>query len=266
MQRVLSYPVEECGEPMASLADAARESGVEVEFSPKPHVLGLPRLYYLRAGQVAGFVAAARAMNRRGWVMRVEDGYRTRQMQRHLGRAPNVFDAILRSVTWELEGRTPEAAFFLRRSMTLIALMPKIGTHMSGSAIDISVLDRATRREIDRGKPYLEMSELTPMASPFVTEAQRRNRREITGVMREHGFTEYPYEFWHYNSGDAYAEMLGQTGRPARYGAIDWEGPGHEAVKPIARPNEPLNTAADIEAEIAAALKRSGAAERPAEH
>ncbi|MCC7191653.1 MAG: hypothetical protein IT444_02630 [Phycisphaeraceae bacterium] len=256
MQRMWTYPVNECGEAMVSLEDAAKDAGAVVEFSDKPHVLGLPRLYYLRAGQIEGFIGAAAAMNKRGWVMRVEDGYRTRQMQKHLARTPGVFDAILRSVIWELGGKTPSPEFFMKRSMTLVASMPKVGTHMSGSAIDISVLDRKTRKEIDRGKPYLEMSELTPMTSPFISAAQRKNRRDITALMRKHGFIEYPYEFWHYNSGDAYYEVLTQSGKPARYGAIDWEGPGYSKVTPIPKPNEPLNSTAEIKKEIDAALKR----------
>lgn len=256
MQRMLTYPVNECGESMVSLEDAAKDAGAEVEFSDKPHVLGLPRLFYLRAGQIESFVGAAAAMNKRGWVMRVEDGFRTRHVQKNVGKAPHVFDAILRSVIWELGGKTPSPEFFLKRSMTLVALMPKLGTHMSGSAIDISVLDRKSRKEIDRGKPYLEMSELTPMTSPFIGAAQRKNRLEITAVMRAHGFIEYPFEFWHYNSGDAYFEVLKSTGKPAHYGAIDWEGPGHSKVTPIAKPNEPLNSPAEIQKEIGAALKR----------
>jgi len=261
MTKILDYPVKECGEKMVALEPAARESGVEVEYSTKPHVLGLPRLYYLREGQMAGFIGAARDMNRRGWVMRVEDGFRTRQMQKFLGRAPYVFDAILKKLIWELDGKLPTPEFFLRRSMTLVALMPKIGTHMSGSAIDISVLERdrrgsdGQRVEIDRGGPYIEMSEKTPMKSPFVTEQQRRNRLDITAIMRAHQWVEYPFEFWHYNFGDAYGEALNNTGKPGRYGAIDWN-PQDNRITPIINPNDPLNSPDEIRGEIEAALKR----------
>jgi zinc D-Ala-D-Ala dipeptidase len=256
MMEVMDYPVQECGERFVDLKQAARDAGVEVTFSDKPHVLGLPRLYYLRQGQIAGFVGAARDMNKRGWIMRVDDGYRTTHMQKHLGRSPQVFSAILKSVIWELGGKTPDPEFFLRRSMTLVALMPKIGTHMSGSAIDISVFDRASGKEIDRGGPYLEMSELTPMLSPFVTEEQRRNRLEITAVMNANGWIEYPYEFWHYNFGDAYGEYIRKTGKPGKYGAVDWSGPETNRVTPIANPKQPLNSHEEIKAEIDAALKR----------
>lgn len=255
MNRVLDYPVEECGEPFVSLPDAAKQAGVEVEFTARPHVKGLPRLYYLRQGQIPGFLGIARDMNARGWVLRVEDGYRTRQMQKFLGREPRVFDSILERVIWELNGQLPTPEFFLRRSMTLVALMPKIGTHMSGSAIDISVLRRDNRQEVDRGGPYIEMSERTPMTSPFVSDQARKNRLEITAVLNKHGFTEYPFEFWHYNSGDAYHEMLHKTGKPARYGAVDWD-PATGKLTPIPKPNEPLNSPEEIKLEIAAALAR----------
>ena len=121
-----------------------------------------------------------------------------------------------------------------RRCSALVASVPKFGTHMSGSAIDISVmhLDDPSR-EVDRGAPYLEMSALTPMGSPFVSDAARRNRREITALMRRHGFVDYPWEFWHYSSGDAYEQVLLQD-RPAgdlRRGAMGpGDEPGHAAA------------------------------------
>ena len=56
--------------------------------------------------------------------------------------------------------------------LTLVAQIPKTGTHMSESAIDISVLDRTTGAEVNRGKPYLELSELTPLNSPEEIQAE----------------------------------------------------------------------------------------------
>jgi D-alanyl-D-alanine dipeptidase len=259
MLRVMDYPVRECGERMVSLVDAARAAGVDVRFASHKHVLGLDRLYYLREGQIPGFVGAAREMNERGWVMKVEDGYRSRQMQKYLGRDPRVFDGILRSLMRELGGKVPTPEFFLHRSMTLVALMPKIGTHMSGSAIDISVFRRDDGTEVDRGGPYIEMSERTPMRSPFVSAQALANRDAITAIMRRHGFVEYPWEFWHYNGGDAYAGLLLETNEPARYGAIDWSGGGDDRITPIANPTEPLNTPEEIRTEIDAALGRLGA-------
>jgi len=254
---ILPYPVQECSEQLVSLRDAAAAAGVEVHFSDRPHVQQLERLFFLREGQIPGFVGAARAMNQRGWVLCVEDGYRTRTIQKYLGRTPQVFDAILRSVRWELGGAVPSAEFMFRRCSALVATVPKFGTHMSGSAIDISVVWRDDpAREVDRGAPYIEMSALTPMASPFVSPQALQNRRDITALMEQHGFVAYPWEFWHYSSGDAYDAFLRGTGKPARYGAVDWD-PASGAVTPVADPTEPLNSEDEIRAEIEAALRRN---------
>jgi D-alanyl-D-alanine dipeptidase len=256
MQRVCQQTVAECGEPMASLAEAAQAAGVALEFSSKPHVLGLPRLYILRVGLIQPVLAAARDMWARGWVMRIEDGFRTRQMQRQLALQPYTFDIILKRVLWELDGRPLTPEWMLRRLSVLVANAPMVGTHMSGSAIDISVLDRATGREIDRGGQYLEMSELTPMDSPFVSQAAQDNRAAITDLMLGHGFVAYPWEFWHYNSGDAYEAVLRGHDQPARYGPIDWES-STGSVQPILSPLQELNSLADIQGMLELAGRRS---------
>jgi D-alanyl-D-alanine dipeptidase len=253
---VLPYPVAECGEPLVSLQEAADVAHVTVQFSERPHVNGLPRLYLLRDGQIPGFIGAAAEMNERGWILRVEDGYRTAQMQKYLGRTPQVFDAVLTSVMWELGGQLPSPEFMFRRCSALVASVPKFGTHMSGSAIDISVVHRDDpSREVDRGAPYLEMSALTPMGSPFVSDAAQRNRQEITALMRGHGFVDYPWEFWHYSSGDAYEQVLRKTGRPAIYGAVQWDAATNH-LTPLPEPEQPLNSFDEIRAEIDAALAR----------
>lgn len=199
MGQIRQYPVAECGEPMVSLVDAVAATGVEVSFSDKPHVKGLPRLFWLRAGLIDDFMRCARAMNDQGWVLKVEDAFRTLTMQKFLARAPYTFDVILQRLEWECNGAAPSVDLVMRRVNALVASAPKVGTHMSGSAIDISVLQRDSGLEVDRGRPYLEMSELTPMDSPFVSAAAHANRLAITALMRKQGFVTYPWEFWHYN-------------------------------------------------------------------
>jgi zinc D-Ala-D-Ala dipeptidase len=257
MLAIQDHPVAEGGEPLRPLPEAAAAAGVKVLFSPLPHVRGLPRLFFLRAGLVPDFLAAAEEMNRRGWTLKIEDAYRTAEMQKYNALRPDVFLAVLKKTRWELGGRTPPIDLFRRRLAALIAMSPRVGTHCCGSAIDVSVLTLDGSAEIDRGAPYLDVSERTPMGSPFVSAQASRNRAEITEIMARHGFRTYPYEFWHYNKGDAYDEYLSGSGRPARYGAVDVE-PSNGAVSPIADPAVPLNTEEEISALIHAALQRDG--------
>ena len=255
MMVVRDCPVAECGEPLVPLKPASEEAGVAVAFSQSKVARDFDRLFFLRVGLIEAFLAAAREILERGWILKVEDGFRTREIQRLLALKPEVFDRILERTIGELGGRMPSPELVFRRVTVLVATMPKVGTHMSGSAIDVSVLDRASGAEIDRGGPYLEMSELTPMGAPFISETARRNRREITGLMARHGFVAYPYEFWHYSQGDAFAVQLGVIHPPARYGAVDADlATGRTTA--IENPGEWLNSVDVIESEMNAALRR----------
>jgi D-alanyl-D-alanine dipeptidase len=168
-------------------------------------------------------VAIGRAMNERGWVLQIEDCFRTLEMQRQLVRKPSVFDTILKKCIWELGGEIPTPELMFRRSIVLTANMPKIGAHMSGSAIDISVWRRDDGTEVWRGYPYLEMSECTPMRSPFVAPEFIENRLAITGLMEKHGFLHFPFEFWHYDKDDAAMHIVTGKPTPCRFGAVNWD-------------------------------------------
>lgn len=255
IEAMREYPVQECLEPLASMTEAVERAGVEAEFSTSKIALNLDRVFFLRAGLIDGFIGAAREMNQRGWTMKVEDGFRSLEMQQNVTRRPLVFDAILKTTIWELNGQIPSPEFMLRRVSALTAIRPKVGTHMSGSAIDISVFSRDDGNEIDRGAPYIEMSELTPMASPFVSPQAQKNRQEITEIMARHGFIAYPYEFWHYNSGDCYAETLTGSGEPARYGAIDFD-LATGTIEPISDPDQLLQPHNEIQNHIEQSLAR----------
>jgi D-alanyl-D-alanine dipeptidase len=255
MQRMLGYPVQESGEPVVSLRQAADAAGVTVAFSDSQIAGSFPRQFLLREGLVPAFVAAAGEMNQRGWILKVEDGYRTAEMQKHLCLAPGVLDQALAKVIWELGGALPSPELFFRRLLVLTATTPKTGTHMSASAIDISVLRQTDGLELDRGGPYIEMSELTPMLSPFVSAAATRQRARISQVMETHGFVAYPYEFWHYSQGDAYDEFLRDSGQPARYGAVAVDlTTGH--VTPLQNPTASLHAPADFRQAMEDALRR----------
>jgi D-alanyl-D-alanine dipeptidase len=255
MDRMRAYPVAECGEPLVFLPDAVAAEGLAVKFSLTRLAGRHDRLFYLREGLVSDFLAVAREMNERGWTLKVEDGLRSKEMQQHLALHENVLDIVLRKVLWETRGQIPTPEFLFRRLTGLTATRPKIGTHMSGSAIDISVLWSKDLSEVERGGPYLTLSELTPMESPFISAEATRNRAEIRAIMRQHGFMAYPYEFWHYSQGDAYAEYLLASGRPSRYGAVDGN-LSNGSITPLPHADESLHSREDIKRHIALALER----------
>jgi len=256
VEKLIAFPVNECGEPFASLPDAAESAGVEMRFSTSKIAGELDRVYYMRESLTHDVVAIGREMNERGWILQIEDCFRTLEMQRQLVRKPSVFDAILKKCIWELGGEIPSPELVFRRSIVLTANMPKIGAHMSGSAIDISVWRRDDGTEVWRGYPYLEMSECTPMRSPFVSQEVLETRLAITEVMEKHGFMHFPFEFWHYDKDDAAMHIVTGNPAPCRFGPVNWD-PQTNKVTPVENPTELLNPLHVIEQEIAAALERA---------
>lgn len=69
VQRVLPFEVIECGEPLASIPEAADAVGVEMLFSTSKIAGELDRIFYIRQGLVDDVIAVGRAMNERGWIL-----------------------------------------------------------------------------------------------------------------------------------------------------------------------------------------------------
>jgi D-alanyl-D-alanine dipeptidase len=256
VEKLIAFPVNECGECFASIPDAAAAANVEMLFSTSKIAGDLDRVFFMRESLVRDVVAIGREMNARGWVLKIEDGFRSLDMQGQLVRKPEVFDMVLKKCIWENGGGIPRVEMVFRRALVMVANIPKIGTHMSGSAIDISVFHRDDGREVWRGNSYLEISERTPMRSIFVEPESIGNRLAITAMMEAHGFMHFPFEFWHYNKGDAGAHILTGNPAPCRYGPVNWN-PRTNEVTPVADPLTPLNPLPVIEREIAAAMKRA---------
>ncbi|MCX7706260.1 MAG: hypothetical protein N2115_08425 [bacterium] len=255
MQTILNYPVQESMEKLVFLPDAVKKANIKVEFSTVQRITVSKPIFRLREGIIDNFISAANELNKNSLVMRVEDAFRTRQMQNPLNRTQEIFDSIMRVILWECEGKIPEPEFLFKRVTVLIATIPKICTHMSGSAIDISILSMKTGMEIDRGENYLAMNEKTFMDSPFISKKARENRNMINEIMLRNGFYAYPFEFWHYSCGDAFAQYLSKSGQPAIYGPVDLMDESGN-VMPVEDYLKPLFSLEEIKKKLEESLKR----------
>lgn len=255
MRAAMKHPVQECLEPVARLDQAVAEAGVDIAFSARPHATGGPRLYLLRTSIIDDLLLVGEDLNGRGRRLVIEDGLRTPEMQRQLAQDPHVIEQVSDRTSWEVGGEIPPLELFVRRLGVLVAPNAKVGTHMSASAVDVSVVDRATGAELERGGRYLEISERTPMTSPFASAAERAMREEVTECMAAQGYVAYPFEFWHYSKGDVFERVCQGSPAPARYGAVDVDLETH-AVTPLADPQAPLSAPGDLDSLMAVAVAR----------
>ncbi|HTK95835.1 MAG TPA: M15 family metallopeptidase [Terriglobales bacterium] len=74
--------------------------------------------------------------------------------------------------------------------------------HNRGCAVDLSLYDRKTGREVVMPSGYDEMSERAFADYPGGTPEQRRLRGILRAAMESEGFKVYPQEWWHFDYQD----------------------------------------------------------------
>jgi D-alanyl-D-alanine dipeptidase len=74
--------------------------------------------------------------------------------------------------------------------------------HNRGCAVDLTLYDLKTGKELPMPSAYDEMSERAYPNYKGGTEEERHNRETLREAMERQGFTVYEYEWWHYNYKD----------------------------------------------------------------
>ena len=75
----------------------------------------------------------------------------------------------------------------------------KKSSHSRGSAVDLTLLDMKTGKELDMGSPFDLFSEMSHPGSKEVTEEQYENRMLLQNVMVRNGFVPIDCEWWHFS-------------------------------------------------------------------
>ena len=74
----------------------------------------------------------------------------------------------------------------------------KMSSHSRGSAVDLTLLDMKTGKELDMGSPFDLFSEASHPDYKGVTEEQYNNRMLLQKVMVRNGFSPIDCEWWHF--------------------------------------------------------------------
>lgn len=70
--------------------------------------------------------------------------------------------------------------------------------HSRGSTVDVTIVDRATGREIDMGTPYDLFDPRSWPTDQSVSAEAQANRQALRLAMRSYGFTPLREEWWHF--------------------------------------------------------------------
>ena len=75
----------------------------------------------------------------------------------------------------------------------------KQSSHSRGSAIDLTLFDMKTGKEVDMGSPYDFFSEISHPDFQGISREQLDNRNLLKELMCQNGFEPYDCEWWHFS-------------------------------------------------------------------
>lgn len=78
----------------------------------------------------------------------------------------------------------------------------KQSSHSRGSAVDLTLLDMATGKELDMGSPFDFFGEISHPDFKGITDEQYENRMLLQSVMLRNGFAPLECEWWHFMLAD----------------------------------------------------------------
>ena len=138
--------------------------------------------------------AVAGEMAVRGYRLKVFDTYRPVRAVKHF-------------VLWGIEDQDIRMKPYFYPTLEKQALfsegyIAKRSSHSRGSAIDLTLLDMNSGREVDMGGPFDRFSELSHPDYRGITDEQYENRMLLRAAMVRNGFEPYACEWWHFRLAD----------------------------------------------------------------
>jgi D-alanyl-D-alanine dipeptidase len=75
----------------------------------------------------------------------------------------------------------------------------KRSSHSRGSAVDLTLYDLKSGKDLDMGTKFDYFDESSQTESPFITQKQQINRNLLKDLMESNGFKNFSQEWWHYS-------------------------------------------------------------------
>ena len=137
---------------------------------------------------------AANELNAQGFRLKVFDAYRPAR-------------AVRQFVLWGIEDLDLRMKPFFYPDLEKPELfaqgyIAKQSSHSRGSAIDLTLLDIATGKEVDMGSPFDLFSEVSHPDYEGVTDLQHEMRMLLQKAMVRNGFKPLDCEWWHFSLED----------------------------------------------------------------
>ena len=88
---------------------------------------------------------------------------------------------------------------YTREQLFELGYIAKQSSHSKGSAVDLTLFDLVTGKDLDMGTAFDYFGELSHTDNQGVTTIQKKNRYLLKGLMEGRGFKNFSQEWWHYS-------------------------------------------------------------------
>lgn len=88
---------------------------------------------------------------------------------------------------------------FTRKQLFEKGFISPYSSHTRGAAVDLTLFDPKTGKDLDMGSPFDYFDEISSTESSLVTVAQKQNRMLLKELMEAKGFKNFAQEWWHYS-------------------------------------------------------------------
>ena len=136
----------------------------------------------------------ANELNAQGYRLKIFDAYRPAGAVRHF-------------VLWGIEDLDQRMKPYFypdleKQELFKQGYIASRSSHSRGSAVDLTLLDMRTGKEVDMGSPFDLFSTVSHPASRAVTDEQYENRMLLQNAMTRSGFLPIDCEWWHFSLAD----------------------------------------------------------------
>ncbi len=144
----------------------------------------------LRIEAARALKAVAGEVNAQGYRLKIFDAYRPATAVRHF-------------VLWGIEDLDLRMKPYFypdleKQELFKQGYIASQSSHSRGSAVDLTLLDMRTGKEVDMGSPFDLFSERSHPDCRDVTDEQYENRMFLQGAMVRNGFAPIDCEWWHF--------------------------------------------------------------------
>ncbi len=129
-------------------------------------------------------------LKKQGHGLKVFDAYRPQKAVDHFIRWANVIEDTLTKSKYY-----PDVN---KKDLFELGYIAEKSGHTRGSTLDLTIIDLATKKELDMGSPWDFFGDISHHGTLLISKQQTANRNMLLQVMKKHGFKPYSNEWWHY--------------------------------------------------------------------